>query len=457
MNHDRLLTAANPFPDPASLEEEAFSFDDVVDRLEQPGEVLVPTRLSRQGGRPAAVVAAAFVLVAVAIAGGAILLGGDEAPVGAGDYVATPVTKEIGEDFLGSASYNPFIGIQQSLVSQSNEPVFVAQISGEVAASGVYFRLITMGGFNGTQFSAHRPQVQTLDEQPWVDPRHSWNGPSSVATVDIGIERLRMDWLPTPVTPTQLTGTEELMASASVREYDGSLRIDGSLTFEGMRYSVEAEIPQLDLGALIRNDDGELTPLFASASAAGESLPGASGTSSRAFPGDVDRHLALPGFSDGELAALRGLAKTQTTGAGSTFEAGLMLESWLHSEAFAYSTNIGPGHESSEILAWLFDPESPNYRVGYTEQFTAAMAVLARTLDIPSRIALGFTPGERSPEQEDYIVVRDRNAHAWVELWVPQQGWMRFDPTPRTDAINLPTYQAVAEQLGFDLDSYLRR
>ena len=77
------------------------------------------------------------------------------------------------------------------------------------------------------------------------------------------------------------------------------------------------------------------------------------------------------------------------------------------------------------------------------------MAVMARALGIPSRVVLGFTPG--SPLDDGRIVVRDRNSHAWVELWMPTQGWVRFDPTPRGDGIN----PATIENLPFDVEEYI--
>ena len=78
---------------------------------------------------------------------------------------------------------------------------------------------------------------------------------------------------------------------------------------------------------------------------------------------------------------------------------------------------------------------------------------MARTLDIPSRVVLGFTPGTQ--QSDGTIVVRDRNAHAWVELWMPTQGWVRFDPTPRRDEVNPTTYEEIETSLGFPLTEYL--
>jgi len=80
--------------------------------------------------------------------------------------------------------------------------------------------------------------------------------------------------------------------------------------------------------------------------------------------------------------------------------------------------------------------------------------VMTRTIGIPTRVVLGFTPGDRVGVDE--VVVRDDNAHSWVELWIPSQGWVSFDPTPRTDGANPATsYQAMESALGYDLAAYL--
>jgi hypothetical protein len=80
---------------------------------------------------------------------------------------------------------------------------------------------------------------------------------------------------------------------------------------------------------------------------------------------------------------------------------------------------------------------------------------MARTLDIPSRVVLGFTPGTAVPGEINRVTVRDRNAHAWVELWMPTQGWVRFDPTPRSQRDTPQTFEVIEDDLGFDLTAYL--
>jgi hypothetical protein len=78
---------------------------------------------------------------------------------------------------------------------------------------------------------------------------------------------------------------------------------------------------------------------------------------------------------------------------------------------------------------------------GYCQQFSFAMAALARLLDIPSRVAYGFTSG--SPVGDDEWQVTTHDAHAWPELYFSGYGWLRFEPTP-SGAIGQGTAYAPA-------------
>jgi hypothetical protein len=73
---------------------------------------------------------------------------------------------------------------------------------------------------------------------------------------------------------------------------------------------------------------------------------------------------------------------------------------------------------------FLFDD-----RTGYCQQFSGAMALLLRMGGVPARVAAGFTPGTFDSERGEYIV-RDLDAHSWVEAYFPGSGWVTFDPTP---------------------------
>ncbi|MBC7374545.1 MAG: transglutaminase domain-containing protein, partial [Frankiales bacterium] len=67
---------------------------------------------------------------------------------------------------------------------------------------------------------------------------------------------------------------------------------------------------------------------------------------------------------------------------------------------------------------------------GFCEQYASAMAAMVRGLGLPARVAVGFTPGTR--EGKEYVVTTSE-AHAWPEVWFQGAGWIRFEPTPRTD------------------------
>jgi hypothetical protein len=70
---------------------------------------------------------------------------------------------------------------------------------------------------------------------------------------------------------------------------------------------------------------------------------------------------------------------------------------------------------------------------GYCSQFATAMAVMARLVGLPARVAVGYLPGEYNSLTGAHTV-RQRDAHAWVEIKFTRAGWVPFDPTPRPDS-----------------------
>src|SRR6185312_4519207 len=75
---------------------------------------------------------------------------------------------------------------------------------------------------------------------------------------------------------------------------------------------------------------------------------------------------------------------------------------------------------------FLFDAKA-----GYCEYFATAMTVLLRADNIPARMVTGYLPGAR--QADGRFLSRESQAHAWVEVYFPQYGWITFDPTPRPD------------------------
>ena len=79
--------------------------------------------------------------------------------------------------------------------------------------------------------------------------------------------------------------------------------------------------------------------------------------------------------------------------------------------------------EMAQVEEFLFEDKR-----GHCEYFASALALLGRAAGVPTRVVMGYRVSERSPF--GYSVVRERNAHAWVEAWLPEQGWVTRDATP---------------------------
>lgn len=92
-------------------------------------------------------------------------------------------------------------------------------------------------------------------------------------------------------------------------------------------------------------------------------------------------------------------------------------------------------------------------RAGFCEHYAAAFTVLMRAMGIPARVINGYQGGELNPV-DGYLTVRQSDAHAWAEVWLPQQGWVRFDPTaavaPDRIAHNLARSLPQSAPFGFD-------
>lgn len=365
-------------------------------------------------------------------------------------YLDWRATSGLSGEYYGSVSYNPFVGIRQNLVSQTNVPVFVAEIEGDVAPGDVFWRMLSLDTFDGSQwFVGGEPEIARPEElDTFESPDEQFFGPTVPVTQEVTVLALQMDWLPAAYSPTDLSAPNRAVDRGyRVKSDDASLRFD-ALTYRGMVYTVESEVPSPDLDVLSRTDDGSPSVVFAGAIEDDEFQ------SSEETPvielrelEDPERYLELPIELDGRI---RTLARDTTRGLDTDFERAIALESFFRTPGnFVYSTSVVPGHGARELASWLLDPESDNFRTGYCEQFATSMAVMARTLGIPSRVVLGFTPGTLL--EDGRVVVRDRNAHAWVELWMPSQGWVRFDPTPRGDGVN----PATLGDIPFEIAQYL--
>ena len=94
-------------------------------------------------------------------------------------------------------------------------------------------------------------------------------------------------------------------------------------------------------------------------------------------------------------------------------------------DGFTYDETPDPVSAGRPTLdGFLFETKS-----GYCQHFSAAMAMLLRMGGVPARVATGFSPGGYSERKHAWIV-RDTDAHSWVEVWFDEFGWVTIDPTP---------------------------
>ena len=135
------------------------------------------------------------------------------------------------------------------------------------------------------------------------------------------------------------------------------------------------------------------------------------------------------------------LAKQVTAKAHSRFEQAVMLQSFFREEGgFRYSLKRAGGDSSEALLNFL--TPGKGHRVGYCEQFAAAFAVMARTLDLPARVAIGFRAPKKTGNGQ--YVYSAYDLHAWPEVYFRGSGWVKFEPTPVSSlpggAGAVPTY-----------------
>ncbi len=123
--------------------------------------------------------------------------------------------------------------------------------------------------------------------------------------------------------------------------------------------------------------------------------------------------------------SLTALAQKVTKSATTPYGRALALQNWFtETGGFNYSVNVNEPADTAGLTHFLTVSKR-----GYCQQFAFAMAVLARLLGIPSRVAVGFTPGTATGQANTYQV-RTSDAHAWPELYFQGLGWLRFEPTP---------------------------
>ena len=136
-------------------------------------------------------------------------------------------------------------------------------------------------------------------------------------------------------------------------------------------------------------------------------------------PQAEETNLSLPRLDPRVLA----LARQITTSSPTDYERAMAIERYLRTH-FGYTLELPGTLANDPIAEFLFVRKK-----GHCEYFASAMAVMLRGLGIPSRMVTGFHGGEFNDLTSQYVI-RASDAHAWVEGYFPQYGWVGFDPTP---------------------------
>ncbi|MCI0408512.1 MAG: DUF3488 and transglutaminase-like domain-containing protein [Acidobacteria bacterium] len=149
--------------------------------------------------------------------------------------------------------------------------------------------------------------------------------------------------------------------------------------------------------------------------------PSALSGPSGAYPAAIrETYLQLPPLAP----RVQALAERLARGARDPYEVARVVEAHLR-DGYRYSLQLQRDSRYDPLEDFLFVQ-----RAGNCEYFAASMAVLVRAAGVPARVVNGFQRGEWN-EYGEYLAVRQRDAHSWVEVFFPGAGWVTFDPSPR--------------------------
>lgn len=262
-----------------------------------------------------------------------------------------------------------------------------------------YLRLVTLENFTGQQFA---PTPERLNRRNSVDsfspaPGLSGEVATSYERTSIEVGDLASPWLPTTYPATRITG----LSGDWYYGANGFAVSSPGQTSQGQQYSVQSL---------------QLEPTPAQLLAAGTTVPT-----------EFSPYLALPP----DVPAIIPQTAEQVAGtAGTNYEKALALQQYFRSDAFTYSETapVEGNYDGTgiDVVAKFLAVKS-----GYCVHFASAMAVMARSLGIPSRVVVGFLPGSSQLiNGVSSYAVTTHDLHSWPELYFQNIGWVQFEPTP---------------------------
>ena len=292
----------------------------------------------------------------------------------------------------GGGSYRtsvpPLVDVGAKLRQPQNTEVFTVR-----AAQPEYWRLTALDDFSTDGGGQWTLSAEGGDEVTTDIPD---KGPPGTLRQQYTIGDLGERWMPAAFDPVA-TDTPALQVISS-----GTLVTDDSAGVQGLTYSAYSR----------------LAPTSASVT------PAEQAATTQPVPREVRQYLELPDIP----ASIGDEARRVVNEAGATtpYAQAEALRDYFWSPNFTYDLTVDTGDGTDAISAFLRD------RRGFCVQFASAYAVMARTLGIPSRVAVGFTHGDQNG---DNFSVRSHHADAWPEIYLSGLGWTHlFDPTPPADS-----------------------
>ncbi|MFJ7197030.1 MULTISPECIES: DUF3488 and DUF4129 domain-containing transglutaminase family protein [unclassified Streptomyces] len=301
------------------------------------------------------------------------------------------------------SAVNPLVSLQDNLNQPENRQV-MSYRTNSGAPQDFYLRILALDQFNGSEW---RPSTRRLRDVPKRLPDPAGLGPDvAVTEVRTNISAsgsYQQTYLPLPYPATEV-------------------RINGR-----WRYEPEGRTLVGDRGETTRGAQYQVTSLVVEPTA--EQL-------SAAPPAPAALRREYTRVPASLPKVVEETADRVTKGAANDYERAVKLQDYFASDGgFTYNTSVNSGTGSAAISRFLKDKQ------GFCVHFSFAMAAMARTLGIPARVAVGFTPG--TGQSDGSVSVGLRDAHAWPELYFEGIGWTRFEPTPTRGSTPSYTQQAV--------------
>jgi transglutaminase-like putative cysteine protease len=180
---------------------------------------------------------------------------------------------------------------------------------------------------------------------------------------------------------------------------------------------------------------GQQYAVISSVSVASEEQLRQAGTE---YPEWTKRYLELPSPSPRRVVSM---ARRLARDSSDPYEAAVSIQQFLR--RFRYEIKVATPPTDRDAVDWfLFTAKE-----GYCDYFASSMAVMARAVGIPSRVVAGYNTGTLN-EQTGLYEVKQENAHSWPELFFPNYGWVRFEPTPSQPTPERPEIPAEETQAG---------